>query len=82
MSVCGAKPKAPWVFLVRCVDRSDRGHSFGLEPLGKSLSCCQFVGKKISVSFFSKFVSVLQKMYYDLKVDLLPLVLYFIILSP
>ncbi len=35
---CRAKPTAPWVFLVRCVDCTDRGHSFGLEPLGMSVN--------------------------------------------
>lgn len=40
-----AEPTVPWVFLVRCVDCSDRGHSFGREPLGMSVISRQHVPK-------------------------------------
>lgn len=44
-----AKPIVPCVFLVRCVDCIDRGHSFGLEPLGRSVISSQYVPQVLRV---------------------------------
>lgn len=47
----GLSPTAPWVFLVRCVDCTDRVHSFGLEPLGRRVIFSQCVPKILSEVF-------------------------------
>lgn len=55
-------PPAAGVFLVRCGNCADRGHSLGLEPLEESVSLLHFLSEHLGDVFWDIFVTSFLKL--------------------